>query len=182
MSKTVNLELLQRRVQVLQQMVALLTVCCVGLAAFLWLFESRGNVRAAASESLRVKRLAVVDDKGTERIVIAAPLPDPVVQGERFKRNGAISGIAIYDPDGNERGGYATSETGSGALISLDSVNGEVFKVIANAEHKDGGTLFLFNGKHDGAVLTTHSQPTMEMVQNRKIIFKNPSDAPDVRD
>jgi len=151
MSKTVNLELLQRRVQVLQQMVALLTVCCVGLAAFLWLFESRGNVRAAASESLRVKRLAVVDDKGTERIVIAAPLPDPVVQGERFKRNGAISGIAIYDPDGNERG-------------------------------EDGGTLFLFNGKHDGAVLTTHSQPTMEMVQNRKIIFKNPSDAPDVRD
>jgi hypothetical protein len=64
----------------------------------------------------------------------------------------------------------------------LDSVNGEVFKVIANAEHKDGETLFLFNGKHDGVVLTTHSQPTMEMVQNRKIIFKNPSDAPDVRD
>jgi hypothetical protein len=103
-------------------------------------------------------------------------------QGQRFKRNGAISDSAIYDPAGNERGGYATSETGSGALISLDSANGKVFKVIANAEHMDGGTLFLFNGKHDGVVLPTHSQPTIEMVQSRKIIFKNPSDAPDVRD
>ena len=182
MNKTISLEQLQRRVQVLQRMVALLIVCCFGLATFLWLFESRESVRAAVSESLTVRRLAVVDDKGTERVVIAAPLPDPIVQGQRFKRSGAISGLAIYDSDGNERGGYATTDTGSGALLSLDSANGEVFKVFANAEHREGGTLFLFNGKHDGIVLTTHSQPTIEMVQNRKIIFKNPSDAPDVRD
>ncbi len=182
MNKTVSLEQLQRRVLLLQRTVVLLTASCVALAAFLWLFESRGNVRAAVSESLTVKRLAVVDDKGTERVVIAAPLPDPVVLGQRFKRSGVISGVAIYDRDGNERGGYATTDTGSGALLSLDAANGEVFKVVANAGQKDGGTLYLFNGKHDGVVLTTHSQPTIEMVQNRKIIFKNPSEAPDVRD
>jgi hypothetical protein len=182
MNQSVSLEQLQRRVLLLQRTVVFLIACCVALVGFLWLFKSNGKVRASASDSLTVKRLAVVDDKGKERIVIAAPLPDPIIHGQRFKRNGAISGIVIYDSDGNERGGYATSDAGSGALLSLDSGDGEVFKVFANAEQKEGGTLFLFNGKHDGVVLTTHGQPTIEMVQNRKIIFKNPSDAPDVRD
>jgi hypothetical protein len=182
MSQVSGLEQLQQRVLVLQGAVVLLAACCVGLAVFLWLFESRARVRAAAPESLAVKRLAVVDDKGTERTVIAAPLPDPIVQGQRVKRDGAISGIAIYDREGNERGGYATSDAVSGALLTLDSASGEVFKVVANPEQKDGSTLFLFNGKHDGVVLTTYSQPRIEIVQNRKIIYKNPSDAPDIRD
>jgi hypothetical protein len=61
---------------------------------------------------LMVKRLAIVDEKGTERVVIAAPLPDPIVQGKRVKRDGPVSGILIFDPKGNERGGYVTSDTG----------------------------------------------------------------------
>jgi hypothetical protein len=167
---------------VLQRTVVLLVASCVGLTIFFWTFELPRTVGAAAPESLTVKRLAVVDDKGTERIVIAAPLPDPVVQGQRVKRNGVISGIAIFDREGNERGGYATSDGTSEALITLDSTNGDVFKVVANPDNKDGSTLFLFSGKHDGVVLTTYSQPRIEMVQNRKIIYKNPSDAPDIRD
>ena len=182
MTKSVSLEQLQRRVFILQGTVIFLAAACIGLAVYLWLVESRGNVKAAAPEPLTVKRLAVIDDKGTERLVIAAPLPDPVVQGQRVKRDGVISGIAIYDREGNERGGYATSDAASGALLTLDSTNGEVFKVVGNPDPKDGSTLFLFNGKHDGVVLTTYSQPRMEMVQNRKIIFKNPTDAPDIRD
>jgi hypothetical protein len=180
--KTVSLEQLHRRVSVLQGTVSFLAACCMGLTVFVWLLQSRENVNAAAPESLTVKRLAVVDDKGTERIVIAAPLPDPVVQGQRVKRSGVISGIVIYDRAGNERGGYATSDATSEALITLDSANGDVFKVVANPDSKDGSTLFLFNGKHDGVVLTTYSQPRIEMVQSRKIIYKNPSDASDIRD
>jgi hypothetical protein len=181
MSKSISLEQLHRQVLLLQAAVVILAACCIGLAAFLWL-ATRQSVLAAAPESLIVKRLAVVDEKGTERIVIAAPLPDPVVQGQRVKRNGTISGVAIYDREGNERGGYGTSDGGAGALLTLDSTNGEVFKVVGNPDPKDGSTLFLFNGEHDGVVLTTFSQPRMEMVQNRKIIYKNPSDAPDIRD
>ena len=64
----------------------------------------RENVRGYSSpQSLTVKRLAVDDDKGIERVVIAAPLPDPVVQGKRFQRNGTLSGILIYDPKVDER-------------------------------------------------------------------------------
>jgi hypothetical protein len=76
----------------------------------------------APPESLTVKRLAVVDDKGTERVVIAAPLPDPLILGKRVKRDGPVSGILIFDPKGNERGGYVTSDSGDlAALITLDS-------------------------------------------------------------
>jgi hypothetical protein len=58
-------------------------------------------VKAAAQpEVLTVKRIAVVDENGTERVVIAAPLSDPIIQGKRVKRDGAASGILIFDPKG----------------------------------------------------------------------------------
>jgi hypothetical protein len=44
------------------------------------------SVQAATPETLRVRRLIVLDDKGNERIVIAAPIPDPVVDGKTVKR------------------------------------------------------------------------------------------------
>jgi hypothetical protein len=73
----------------------------------LLLFVSVRAVKAAAQpEVLSVKRLAVVDDNGTERVVIAAPLPDPMILGKRVKRDGPVSGVLILDPKGNERGGY----------------------------------------------------------------------------
>ena len=182
MNNAMSVEQLQRRVLVLQRMVALLAVCGMGMTAFFWTLQAPRTAKAAPAESLTVRRLAVVDDKGRERVVIAAPLPDPVVQGQRVKRDGTISGVAIYDQEGNERGGYATSDAAAGALLTLDSTSGEVFKVVGNPDNNDGSTLYLFNGKHDGVVLTTYSQPRIEMVQNRKIIYKNPSAAPDIRD
>lgn len=70
------------------------------------MIAGRENVRGYSSpQSLTVKRLAVDDDKGIERVVIAAPLPDPVVHGKRFQRNGTLSGILIYDPKVDERWG-----------------------------------------------------------------------------
>jgi hypothetical protein len=76
-------------------------MCCAALTIFLLLFAARGVVKAAAQpEMLTVKRLAVVDEKGTERVVIAAPLPDPIIQGKRVKRDGPASGILIFDLKG----------------------------------------------------------------------------------
>jgi hypothetical protein len=73
-------------------------MCCAALTTYLLLFAARGVVKAAAQpEMLTVKRLAVVDEKGTERVVIAAPLPDPLIQGKRMKRDGPASGIANSD-------------------------------------------------------------------------------------
>lgn len=172
---------LQSQVKVLRREVHCLTAGCIALACVAVLAQ-RGNVQADSSPSLIVKRLAVVDDKGVERVVIAAPLPDPIVHGKRFKREGAVSGVLIYDPQGNERGGYVTNDgETSGAFLTLDSEDGQVFTAYANASGKDGATVSLQSDKRDSVTLTTYEQPRIQMRQNGKIVEKIPSSAPDLR-
>jgi hypothetical protein len=175
-----QLDALQRRISGLERRVVLLAVCCAALTIYLLLFAARGVVKATApAEILTVKRLAVLDDKGTERVVISAPLPDPIIQGKRVKRDGPASGILIFDPKGNERGGYVTSDTGDlGAFITLDSERDQVFTAYANAD--TGATVWVANEKHDAVALGTHKQPVLEIIQNKKVIYKRPPTAPDL--
>lgn len=72
-------------------------------------------------ESLRVREIVVVDEKGTPRVRIGAPLPDPIMLGRRSKRNGDVSGIILYDGEGNERGGYVTGERS--IALTMDEIN-----------------------------------------------------------
>jgi hypothetical protein len=174
---------LQSQVTVLQRKVRYLTAGCIALLACVVVLTQRGSVRADSSpQSLTVKRLAVVDDKGVERIVIAAPLPDILSHGKHFKREGAISGVLIYDPKGNERGGYVTNDGESGgAFLTLDSEDGQVFTAYANPSGKDGATVSLQSDKGDSVSLTTYQQPRIQMRQNGKIVEKIPASAPDLR-
>lgn len=176
-----QLEALQRRVSGLERRVASLGVCCAVLIIYLFLFAAEHVVKAAPQpEMLTVKRLAVVDEKGTERVVIAAPLPDPIIQGKRVKRDGPVSGVLIFDPKGNERGGYVTSDTGDlAAFLTLDSERDQVFTAYANAD--SGATVWVANEKHDAIALSTHKKPVLEIIQNRKVIYKRPPTAPDLR-
>jgi hypothetical protein len=168
-----QLDALQWRVSALERRIVFLALCCATLTICLLLFATnKGTVKAAAQpEMLTVKRLAVVDEKGTERVVIAAPLPDPVIQGKRGKRDGPASGILIFDPKGNERGGYVTSDTDDlSALISLDSEHGQVFTAYANAD--SGATVWVANENHDAIAFSTHKQPVLEMIQNKRSYTK----------
>jgi hypothetical protein len=176
-----RLDILQRRVSSLERRVVLLAVCCAASTTCLLLFASAGGaVKADAQPGvLTVKRLAVVDDKGTERVVLAAPLPDPIIQGTRVKRDGQVSGMLIFDPKGNERGGYVTSDTGDlAAFITLDSEHDQVFTAYANADH--GATVWVSNDQHDAIAFSTHTQPVLEIVHNKKMIYKQPPNAPNL--
>ena len=177
-----EIESLQLQVKVLERKIAFLTIACFALLACA-LIPQRQNVRADSSpQSLTVKRLAVVDEKGIERVVIAAPLPNPIVHGQRSKRAGAVSGILIYDPKGNQRGGYVTNDTESaGAFLTLDSEDSQVFMAYANARGKDGATVSLESDKRDSIALTTYEQPRIQVRQNGKIVEKIPVTAPDLR-
>ena len=170
---------LQRRISALERRVWLLGVCCAVMAAYIVASPGDRVKAATQADSITVKRLAVVDDRGTERVVIAAPLPDPIVQGKRVKRDAPVSGILIYDPKGNERGGYVTSDTGSlGAFITLDTETDQVFTAYANQD--SGATVWAANEKHDSVAFTTYQQPRLEVIRNKKVIFKQPPDAPDL--
>ena len=83
------------------------------------------SIQAASTETLRVRKLVVLDDAGKERIVIAAPIPDPVVDGKAVKRRVAVgAGIQFKEPDGTERGGIASEDDGS-FMFGIDDRSGQ---------------------------------------------------------
>jgi len=89
---------LDRRISQLKNYVVVLALLWGGTTG-VWLMKTSPYVaRAAQPENITVKRLAVVDEKGTERVVISAPLPEPMINGKRGKRDGPVSGMLIFDP------------------------------------------------------------------------------------
>jgi hypothetical protein len=57
--------------------------------------------------------------------VIAAPLPDPLVNGRRMKRRTGVSAeVQFKDPDGTERGGIASEDDGS-FIFGIDDERGK---------------------------------------------------------
>ena len=171
---------LNRRISRLNKYVlvlALLWAATIGV----WMIRTPLHaVQAAQPANLTVKRLAVVDEKGTERVVISAPLPEPITNGIRGKRDSPVSGVMIYDPKGNERGGYVTSDGKDlGALLTLDSENDQVFTAYANAG--SGASVWVANEKHDNVIMSTHNTAVFEISHGKSVVYKQPPDAPDLK-
>jgi hypothetical protein len=62
-----------------------------------------------------------------------------------------------------------------GAFITLDSERSQVFTAYANAD--GGAAVWIANEKHDAIAFSTHQQPVLEIVQNKKVIYKRPPNA-----
>ena len=122
-------------------------------------------------EILTVRGLVVVDERGIERVRIGAPLPDPIVQGKRVPRQGQVSGILIFDSDGDERSGYVTNSRGD-AFLTLDAKSGQQTIFLAN---RDGGAnLAVWSGsnRNDNYVsVRAVPTPLIEIVQGGKRVF-----------
>lgn len=75
-------------------------------------------------QDLRVRRLALVDSKGVERVILSADNIQPNFNGKPWVRdNGApiyrrspVSGLILQDKNGTEVGGIGSSEDGMVAL------------------------------------------------------------------
>jgi hypothetical protein len=115
---------------------------------------------------LTVRGLVVVDEEGVERVRIGAPLPDPVVNGRRVPRQGVVSGMLIYDAEGDERGGYVTEAHGD-AMLTLDAKGRQQTVFIAN---RDGGAnlaVWSGNNRNDNYVsVQAVPNPLIEIKQN----------------
>jgi hypothetical protein len=97
-----------QRIKRLERRVSVLTACLAVMVAAFAIVGLRAQ--SAVTETLRVRKITVVDAKGTERLWIGAPVPNPIFQGKRVNRSGPVSGVVLLDADGNERGGYVTSD------------------------------------------------------------------------
>ncbi|KOQ63096.1 hypothetical protein J5H37_17395 [Stenotrophomonas maltophilia] len=105
---------------------------------------------------IEARGLVIHDGTGQPRLILGAPVPDPLSRGRtQGPRATALSGLILLGPDGSERGGYGTSDRGGEALLTLDDATGttEVFKVVANPDR--GASLMVKHQNNTGAMLTS---------------------------
>lgn len=87
------------------------------------LFINRTLELDLSEEIIKVRGLIVTDSLGVERVIIGSPLPPPQMHGYRFDRgdNSGVSGVMLYDSEGQERGGYVTDNDYGNVFLTLDS-------------------------------------------------------------
>lgn len=146
-----------------------LALSLAAIAMSSWALMS-ANRAVSAERVITAKGLIIQDASGTARVVIGAPVPDPVVLGEVGKRAAPASGLLLLGPDGNERGGYLTVDQGGEAVLTLDSADGsaEVFKVVANEDA--GASLFVLHRNGAGAMVTTYQgHPELQLIDSEGV-------------
>jgi hypothetical protein len=155
---------------------ALVMIALVAALVMQW----REIRRSQNPQRLRVRELVVVDERGTERVVIAAPLPDPMIMGKRTSRGGTLSGIVIADATGTERGGYATGDGYANAIFTLDGQGRQTVLLLAEP---DGSTMFrIWNGDKGSLTMGVEDTTFLNLKQNGKAVFLAPPDNPESRD
>jgi len=116
------------------------------------------DVTKTSDKVLKVRGLVVVDSSGAERVVIGAPLPHPMMLGKRFPRDGNISGILLYDADGEERSGYVTGDDFPNILFTLERVGQQ--RALFLAEPQGATSLLLWGDNGNKFALTASDDTT----------------------
>ena len=155
-----------------------LAASVVAIAGLLSIIVGRPGLATASTADedgiLHVRELIVEDKDKHERVRLGAPLPDPMIHGVRYKRSGVISGLIISDANGNERGGYVTSDQSGEAFLSLDSEDEQQVLFLANP--KGGVNFDLFDSKGNEAQLTVFPDgPKFQMKKMKAKVLELPS-------
>ena len=125
------------------------------------------HARQPQTDKLRVRELDILDESGRERIVLAAPLPNPVVNGKVEKRIRVVSaGVQFKAPDGTERGGIAASDDGS-FMFGIDDERGHERAHLYYIPNRGSG-VYLQDGNDNESVSlllpTGGHDPTLVMI------------------
>jgi hypothetical protein len=133
---------------------------------------------------LQLRGLEIVDASGRVRVRLGAPLPGPIIGGRERRRGAPISGIVIADSDGDERGGFATSDgpaEKSEAFIGLDSRDGQTTLFLANPHN--GANLQVWDQKGNSVGLfAVENFPFIRVNRGDSTIFQVPrNDKPAVQ-
>lgn len=177
---TLRIAALERRQSRLMAAVAALTLALAVLGIRQWAPAHAADKAAARMpQELTLRRLAIVDAKGTERVVLGAPLPQPRLHGKSKSRGSevGISGMLIFDATGTERGGYATDDGYGNAMLTLDARGEQTFLLLAEPE---GGPVFrMWDRDQTGTVTSSitmgaNEHPFLNMKQDGKLTFSSP--------
>ena len=75
----------------------------------------------APQENFKTHGLSIVDSRGVVRLILGAPVPNPVEEGKTYERRSPGTGIIFKDAAGNERGGMGMLDDGSMNLCFDDA-------------------------------------------------------------
>src|SRR5690606_13371537 len=80
------------------------------------------RVDAVDHDRITARRIDIVGDDGVIRMTLAADTPPPIIDGIQYQRAFGVSGLILYDTDGNERGGFGVADApgGTAAVLALD--------------------------------------------------------------
>tara|TARA_R110000868_G_scaffold253614_1_gene510230 strand:+ start:1353 stop:1841 length:489 start_codon:yes stop_codon:yes gene_type:complete len=123
---------------------------------------------------IKVRGLVVTDSMGVERVIIGANLPDPQGHGNRFDRGGEVSGIMLYDSEGQERGGYVTDNDYGNIFLTLDSKTSQ--RALFIAEPQGVATLQVWGNNGNKVSIGASDEGTeFKIIENgaEKQIYKN---------
>jgi hypothetical protein len=142
----------------------------------LWLVAMLGIAWAVFRPAPRVvtaREIVIRDERGTTRARIAAPLPEPIMNGKVTKRDDTVSCVMLYDAQGNERGGYVTDNSVGNAFLTLDSNNGQEVTLVA---YPRGGAEFGINDDQQNKVTMSAltSGPAFRLVRSGQVVFRQP--------
>jgi hypothetical protein len=171
-----RIHFLESRVTLLTRILIALTVAApvVGLSAFTSNAARRDGPALAKDSVIVVRALSIVDARGVERVRIAAPLPDPIMLGRRFERGEQVSGILLYDSEGNERGGYITDENRNAAL-TLDEINRAAVHIGTN--DRGEAHISLSNGRGGYAIMGMRPSGTFLSLDGKRVALTADSSA-----
>lgn len=122
---------------------------------------------------LKVRGIVVVDSLGIERVIVGSHLPEPNFStGNRIAargKAGSVSGVMLYDHEGQERGGYVTDDGFGNAFLTLDSKTSQ--QVLLVAEPQGSATFRLWDRGNNNINLHVNSEDAfVELTTNGKKI------------
>ncbi|PQJ79872.1 hypothetical protein [Polaribacter porphyrae] len=124
-----------------------------------------------SNEIIKVRGLVVVGSSGVERVIIGSPLPDPTIHGYRISRgeNASISGIMLYDSEGQERGGYVTDNSYGNVFLTLDSKTQQ--NALFIADPLGGGAMQIWGRNGNKISLAVGDEDIyMDFIKNNKAL------------
>lgn len=74
-------------------------------------------IGCSTPQSIRIKRLALIDDNGIERVVLTTGSGEIQADGKSGQRRSPATGLILYNSKGNETGGIAVLDDGTTALV-----------------------------------------------------------------
>ncbi len=152
----------------LKILVGILILNLIG-TGFLWYqYQDLKNSRFHNPEEVITARaIVLVDSLGVERIIIGAHLPNPTFYGNRISRgeDATVSGVMLYDSEGQERGGYVTDDHYGNIFLTLDSKVGQ--QALFISEPQGGATIQLWGRNQNKISIGANDDGTsLELTKN----------------